>query len=494
MENTQRNTLLEKPVLNKNEIDAVFYHGSCADGFGSAFVAWHYFKHNINASLLAERSEMSASEMSASEMSASELSASETSGAPFSGAPFFVPCYFLKEKEMLSDAFIKEMTGKNILMCDFSYKYEQLVQLINVTKSFMILDHHKTSQADLERIPESMKIFDMNRSGAGITWDYFYPDMPIPKFLAHIQDRDIWTYKIPKTHEFIAYFYEQEFNFDLWETYLDEVTVQQAIEKGTAWLEYQKVLTDKIIRKTSYVIQEINNQYCVVLYCNSSELKSDIGNQVFHKYPFGDFSVIWDYDLYKNQTTCSLRSTDERIDVSAIAKIYGGGGHRNASGVSFEGMVPCLPEPPRRKDDPRLPSFRRIEDPGVLSLLFNCTKGSIQMSNSECKYTLFKVKELRSEWIREDYLDLIKKKTSDSQLIVFEKPSEIISLKEYNVIYNEKAIKTAERQLPFMVCGSKDQVLTFTSNKDFSQMFDQLLHDRTKNYSDSDSDSDDLSD
>ncbi len=32
-------------VLNKNDIDVVLYHGNCADGFGSAFITWLYFKN-----------------------------------------------------------------------------------------------------------------------------------------------------------------------------------------------------------------------------------------------------------------------------------------------------------------------------------------------------------------------------------------------------------------------------------------------------------------
>jgi len=41
---------------------------------------------------------------------------------------------------------------------------------------------------------------------------FFYPNITIPKFLAHIQDRDIFTHTIAQTREFVAYFYEQEFN------------------------------------------------------------------------------------------------------------------------------------------------------------------------------------------------------------------------------------------------------------------------------------------
>ncbi|XWV24767.1 DHH family phosphohydrolase-like protein [Tupanvirus deep ocean] len=431
------NCLVNK-VLDKNNVDVVLYHGSCSDGFGSAFVVWLYYKRLY--------------------------------GLERANSIQYLPCYYQKENQSFAPEFLEKLTDKNILMCDFSYKYSQLMRLIYVSKSFMILDHHKTAKADLDRpdFPSSLKIFDMNRSGAGITWDYFFPDQPIPKFLAHIQDRDIWTKKYSETSEFVAFFYEQEFDFDLWEKYLDDAMVKKAIETGRSWLEYQKVIIDKVIKKTSYVIQEINGQYSVVLYCNCPELKSDIGNLVFKALPIGDFSCVWDYNLYTDQTNYSFRSTDDRYDVSAIASKFGGGGHRNASGAIFSGVVGCLP-------------FNKIEDPGLLQLLLYGTKGKIDFAGTENSYVLFKVKEIREEWVKPGYMDLIKRKSKDCNLIVFETPSQsvdidkktgaVIPLREYNMFFNEKADCDAIKKLQYMSCMSKDHTLTFTSSKDFSQIF-----------------------
>jgi len=427
-------------ILNKNNIDIVLYHGSCSDGFGSAFVIWYYFK--------------------------------QTKGLEYANAIKYIPCYYQKNIDLPED-FLKDMFGKNILMCDFSYKYNQLIQIINIAQSFMILDHHKTAENDLAKIPSDLKIFDMDRSGCGITWDFFYPDVSIPKFLSHIQDRDIWTHRVPKTSEFVTYFYEQDFDFELWETYLKEETVEKAIQIGEQWLEYQKILIEKIINKASCMIQEIDNKYAVVLYSNCPELKSDIGNKVFNKYPIGDFSCVWNFDIYKNQTACSLRSTNDRMDVSKIATRFGGGGHRNASGCSFSGATACLP-------------FELVDDCDIIGLLLNGTTfdNALQSSkNTETKlsYALFKVREIRSEWLEEKYLNLIKRKYNSSDLIVFEKEShmvdydgeknEVIPLKEYTLYYNEQSGKELEKQLQIMVCGIRDQAITFTSSKDFDKIF-----------------------
>ena len=60
-----------------------------------------------------------------------------------------------------------DVTGRDVLMVDFSYKRPVLVQMAAKAKSILILDHHKTAQADLVDLPDNVQtIFDMERSGA----------------------------------------------------------------------------------------------------------------------------------------------------------------------------------------------------------------------------------------------------------------------------------------------------------------------------------------
>jgi oligoribonuclease NrnB/cAMP/cGMP phosphodiesterase (DHH superfamily) len=65
-------------------------------------------------------------------------------------------------------------------------------------------------------------------------------------------------------------------------------------------------------------------------------LTSDAGNLMAQGEPFA--ACYWDTP---NGRVFSLRSTDDGMDVSLIAKSYGGGGHRNASGfqkpIGWEG-------------------------------------------------------------------------------------------------------------------------------------------------------------
>ena len=100
-----------------------------------------------------------------------------------------------------------DVTGRHVVMVDFSYKRPVLEKMAGSARSILILDHHKTAQADLEGFGHKAKervtyipwtallavadnegragpaskvgligtVFDMNRSGAGISWDFFNP-------------------------------------------------------------------------------------------------------------------------------------------------------------------------------------------------------------------------------------------------------------------------------------------------------------------------------
>lgn len=376
-------------IFNKDQVDVVLYHGYCSDGFGSAFIIWYYFKTRY--------------------------------GLEVADKIMYIPCYHQKDLQNFSLEFLDKIRNKNVIMCDFSYKYHLLMEIINVSNTFIVLDHHKTAQIELSKIPNDLKIFCLEKSGVGITWEYFFPDKPIPKFLAHIQDRDIWTYKVPQTSEFITYFYEQEFDFNLWETFLEEQIVDKAIDCGSKWLEYQKIIMSKIIKRTSYVIQNVNNKLSIVLYCNSPEFKSDLGNRLLYHFPFGDFSCVWDYSLYKDESYYSLRSTNDRYDVSVIATQFGGGGHRNASGLAFSGIKGCLP-------------FEKVDDCGLLELFSQSTKGTIDLGEKH-SCILFKTKEIRSEWFEQKYTDLIRRKYTNYIYLAFEISD---TDKNYTVFQNDK--------------------------------------------------------
>ena len=61
---------------------------------------------------------------------------------------------------------------------------------------------------------------------------------------------------------------------------------------------------------------------------------SEIGSRLS---PDCDFAMIWYYDHDDRMVKVSLRAFHDHIDVSEIAKKYGGGGHKKAAGFTLPG-------------------------------------------------------------------------------------------------------------------------------------------------------------
>lgn len=70
-----------------------------------------------------------------------------------------------------------------------------------------------------------------------------------------------------------------------------------------------------------------------VMVCNTSTLISDVGAYLARE---NDVDFAFLYRTVGNEVWVSLRSNRDgnNFDTSAVAKQYGGGGHRNASGFT----------------------------------------------------------------------------------------------------------------------------------------------------------------
>lgn len=215
--------------------------------------------------------------------------------------------------------------AKEIYVLDFSYPKEVLYKMSETAK-VVVLDHHKTAQADLTGV--EFAIFDMNKSGAQLAWEYFHPGVPAPMSINYIGDRDLWKFKLPDTRDFSAA------AFTYVKTFKDLENCADFCVKGKAILDYQQQ-TIEILLQNSYLVEEsFGGTIYKVAKCNSAVLQSETGNALLGKFPEADFAFVYRED--KDFIYVSLRSEDSRTDVSVIAKLHGGGGHRNASGMTIK--------------------------------------------------------------------------------------------------------------------------------------------------------------
>ena len=297
------------------------YHGNCADGFGAAWVVRHALGDEV-----------------------------EFHAGVYQGAP-------------------PDVTDRDVIMVDFSCKRPILLEMGQKARSILIIDHHKSAAEDLvadgnyvvdfgsytgdltwRRFLDNVEqdrcegapyariyaIFDMDRSGVGMAWDFFCGGGR-PPLIDHLEDRDLWHFQLDGTREILAVVFSYPYDFEVWD---DLMALSQAdndrqhmIDEGAAIeRKHHKDVAELVATcKRSMVIggQEVwaaNLPY--TLTSDAGHLMCNIPYEGTNDLP--PFAACyWDTP---DGRVFSLRSSDSGADVSAIAKQYGGGGHRNASG------------------------------------------------------------------------------------------------------------------------------------------------------------------
>lgn len=294
-------------------IPLCIYHGNCADGFTAAWVVHKYFGGDVE---------------------------------------FFAGSYSKPPPDVIR---------RNVIIVDFSYKRPVMLEIANAAGSVLVLDHHKTAADDLavdnnrfwrteswetfcaqaeddhasEDANGIYTVFDMERSGAGITWDFFFQGKPRPRLVDHVEDRDLWRFKFPDTRAIQACVFSYPYDFKIWDSLVSRcentrdrdimIETGEAIErKHFKDIEELVEATGRTMRIGGYIVPVANLPYTMT---------SDAGHLMCQT--SGTFACC--YMDKPEGRYFSLQSDPKHascVDVSEIAKKYGGGGHPNASGFT----------------------------------------------------------------------------------------------------------------------------------------------------------------
>lgn len=218
-----------------------------------------------------------------------------------------------------------DVRGRDVFIVDFSYPRAVLEQMVSQARNITVLDHHKTAREDLEGLQGALTVFDMERSGARIAWDHFFPFEAPPKLLLHVEDRDLWRFALPDTREIQANVFSHAYDFAVWDQLMATDPAVLAAEGRALERKHHKDIAELLGVVTrrmfigGYLVESANLPYT---------MSSDAGQALIAR---GNAFGACYFDTPDGRCF-SLRSTEAGPDVGAIAAHYGGGGHRNASG------------------------------------------------------------------------------------------------------------------------------------------------------------------
>lgn len=230
-----------------------------------------------------------------------------------------------------------DVAGRTVYLLDFSYKQDAMRRLISFNERVVIIDHHKSAEAELAGIADKMDlrledgkfefVYDVNKSGARLAYEYFFPGCTVPRIIGYVEDRDLWRWALHDSRAINACIASHPHDFSLWDKWASivrEVEWEAMADEGDAILRYQKQCVDSQVKNATEV--ELGGHK--ILSVNATHLISEIAGKLAEGRPFG---ACW-FVRSDGKKVWSLRSAKDGIDVSEVANKYGGGGHKNAAG------------------------------------------------------------------------------------------------------------------------------------------------------------------
>lgn len=247
-------------------------------------------------------------------------------------------------------SFLETESQSLIFYVDFAPTPEEL-QKLSMHNLVVVLDHHETARKllkvdevanlSIEHCLEngpmvgSMIVLDNSRSGAGVAWDFFHPNTPRPELVNLVEDRDLWNFKLEGSRELA--FLLQNMPPENWVDFFERFN--QVVEYRDRFIKESKIYyveTQEEIKRLSDKSNLFKTNHGVSYrIVESSAHHSDLANKILEDNPNIDFAIVM-VNKGDGNYKLSFRSEDRRMNVSLICERFGGGGHRNASGMTFK--------------------------------------------------------------------------------------------------------------------------------------------------------------
>lgn len=238
--------------------------------------------------------------------------------------------------------------GDMVIIVDFSYPPAEMKKIesavdnsangMDARNHFIVwIDHHKTAAAyGYDDFPGLRDFSDKGSSGCELAWRYFMPDSTIPLAVQLIGDYDSWRLQMPDSkmfHEGTKMLCPTPMSA-LWSTLLfnQRDAVDFVSAAGSIAMQYRDAYCARMRQSFGYeTMLSGHAAYALNVYGFGSQGFGEL----FDRYP-----LVIAYAHDGQRFTCSLYS--EKVDVGAIAKTLGGGGHTGAAGFVCD-VLPFFP-------------------------------------------------------------------------------------------------------------------------------------------------------
>lgn len=231
-----------------------------------------------------------------------------------------------------------------VWIVDFSLQKDgDWQKLLDITQNVIWIDHHKTAieSAEENGIENLKGTRTSAEAGCVLTWQFCFPNTNLPTIVALIGDYDIWRFEFgeqtKQLNKGLMALIDTRPKSDFWNDTLisadleirklahaNEI-VHDICKSGEKIMAKQKILDSQLVQDWGFEV-EFEGYKTIALNRNH------VGSQFFESVA-KNYDILMPFIFDGMQYTVSLYAEESSgIDVGELAKQYGGGGHKGASG------------------------------------------------------------------------------------------------------------------------------------------------------------------
>ena len=219
-----------------------------------------------------------------------------------------------------------------VMFVDFCPTQAELEQLCKEFQEVDVIDHHKTQLSILMACADKYDNMIYNYSdevaGCVLAWNVLLKEHA-PLMLQYVGDRDMWKWELVNSAEVNEAIGMLDDNLENWIVAVKAFNFVAMKTQGELLIAYRERQITRALRH----MQRIGRVGVV----NTGAFTSETGNRMLAEHT--DIAIAAMFFMNdEGKWIVSLRSRkEENVDVGAIAKSFGGGGHRNAAGFGVYG-------------------------------------------------------------------------------------------------------------------------------------------------------------
>jgi oligoribonuclease NrnB/cAMP/cGMP phosphodiesterase (DHH superfamily) len=237
--------------------------------------------------------------------------------------------------------FSRNFTNQTIFFVDVTLDPRTLMLPLAKENRLIVIDHHITAIEEIEKLgwkPDG--ILEVGKAACELTWEFLYQHIPMPIAVKYLGRYDVWDHSDIHTELFQYGMRYMDLDVDAleWEILLSEdsdsgVLISQILSVGGIVKLWNSVKNRKIAKTSA---REVIFEGLRAIVCNGydgSPLFDSVYNEEKHDIMIsylqrGDGT--WGYGFYSDKP---------EVHCGEIAKKYGGGGHKGASGCNLKELI-----------------------------------------------------------------------------------------------------------------------------------------------------------